>query len=556
MNKFSPLIFFGALMTLSLAQADETTTQATKRAWGDNFVPRSPQPAEIIRVVPLGGVTAEERIALCCLQGLLARESPRLWLERDAKTDAFWLNWHQKRGDIKGHEKVEDWKTLFKEYKTAYRGAVLADPAMYRGQLIALNVAACEDMIVTTPELAEKLGIEVKIDLRNRFQSYADAMQWVSKTYQDKLNPSLCDSRDPELLAYATFDVAFQWRGLMFWLTGSEESKLPGVDPEQEQKVFENIFSGLGANPVCIGFPHRDGGYGIGEPQGVKFFSRFGMALSCNNHSSNMSVLSGMPLRDFKQPKPLPAPELDPTKIYVALVLSDGDNQILWSQFFRSYFDHEAFGTFPLSFGIGPATREMQPGIVDWYYKKAPRNTEFIADVSGAGYINPEHFATSLDDKEVEWARYLKWTGRLMNKMDLKSIRSVGGEDEVLGRFIQALPQCHSFFADMGRYSGRSGIDNLTYELHDKPVFRSVTSWRYGKEGFLKEIHDQVGEKRPAFVNGFVHCWTFNMDDLVRIQREAGPEIEFVTPSQLAKLYRQAAASTEDKEKIDAPPSE
>jgi hypothetical protein len=115
----------------------------------------------------------------------------------------------------------------------------------------------------------------------------------------------------------------------------------------------------------------------------------------------------------------------------------------------------------------------------------------------------------------------------------------------VITRYIRALPECHSIFADMGRYSGHEGIKQLTYELRGKPVFRSVTSWRYGKDGFLKEIHEQVGRQRPAFVNGFVHCWTFTMDDLVRIHRNAGQEFEFVTPSQLAQLYRGFAQRNE-----------
>ena len=39
----------------------------------------------------------------------------------------------------------------------------------------------------------------------------------------------------------------------------------------------------------------------------------------------------------------------------------------------------------------------------------------------------------------------------------------------------------------MGRFSGRSGITNLTYALPGGlPVFRAVTSWRYGKAGFLR----------------------------------------------------------------------
>jgi hypothetical protein len=528
------------LLAGCLAHAEVTTARPTERPWGDSFVPRSPKPADIIRVVSLQGLDADDRIALCCLQGLLARTSPQLWLERDPQVDSFWLEWHRERDYIKGFETVTDWKNLFKEHSKAYRGAVIADTELYRGQLIALNVAACEDMIVTTPKLAQDLGIDVKIDLRNRFRTHADGMQWVWETYKEKLNPFLCDSRDPELLQYATFDMAFQWRGLMFWLPGPEESKLPGVDLKAELQLCEKIFAAMGTSPVCIGFPHREGGYGIGEPQGVELFSRFGMGLSCNNHSSNMSILSGMPQARFKQPVALPDPVLDRSKIYVALALSDGDNQILWLDFFRKFFQHKALGTLPLAFGIGPATREMQPGVIEWYYENAPPGTEFISDVSGAAYIDPQHFGTSMDDKEAAWAGYLGWTKRLMKPMFLESVRTVAGDDDVIERYVKALPDCHSIFADMGRYSGRSGISNLSYTLHDKPVFRAVTSWRHGKEGFLKEIHEQVGSQRPAFVNGFVHSWTFGMDDLASIHDNAGQEIVFVTPSQLARLYRQA----------------
>jgi hypothetical protein len=58
--------------------------------------------------------------------------------------------------------------------------------------------------------------------------------------------------------------------------------------------------------------------------------------------------------------------------------------------------------------------------------------------------------------------------------------------------------------------------------------------------GFLSEIREQVGPQRPAFVNGFVHCWTFTMDDLSHIYQQRDPDIIFVMPSQLAQLYHEA----------------
>ena len=77
------------------------------------------------------------------------------------------------------------------------------------------------------------------------------------------------------------------------------------------------------------------------------------------------------------------------------------------------------------------------------------------------------------------------------------------------------------------------------------PVFRAVTSWRYGKEGFLREIREQVGAQRPAFVNGFVQCWTFTMDDLAHISSGRDPDMVFVKPAQLAALHRLATPTRE-----------
>jgi hypothetical protein len=272
----------------------------------------------------------------------------------------------------------------------------------------------------------------------------------------------------------------------------------------------------------------------------VELLSRYGHSLVCNNHESNCSILSGVRVEWLDQPRQPPAPTLNRDAIYIALALSDGDNQILWPEFFKRYFDHPAFGSFPLAFGMGPAGRELQPGIVGWYFEHAKPTTEFLCDVSGAGYMQPDHFAQDRTEPERVWSDFLYWTARLMRAEGMKSIRTVGGSDADISRYAAALPFCHSIFADMGRYSGRSGIAHLTYSLPDgMPVFRSVTSWRYGKEGFLREIREQVGKQRPAFVNGFVHCWTFTMDDLARIVAQRDADMVFVTPSQLAALDRQ-----------------
>ena len=517
------------------------------RNWGDTFLPKSKAPARTVLAIPLEGFKKDERVAVCCLQGLLAREQPRVWLIRNQE-DSFWMEWHRAKGHVEQFETRSNLPELFQQFRSVVKGAVIPDNQLFRGDLLALNVAACDDLIVAPPALAEKLGLPVKLDLRGRFKTYAEGLEWLWASYKTKLNPHLCDFRSPSLLPFATFDYSYQWRALMFWVAGPKEEDKPGADSLTEHRLVAKILSEMPVNGVCVGFPAMGEGEGMGEPPGVELLSRYGKSLVCNNHGGNYSILSGVRIERLGPPTAPSPPALDRDKIYIALALSDGDNQILWPAFFRRYFEHPAFGTFPLAFGMGPAIRELQPGLAQWYYEHASPTTEFFADVSGAGYMQPDHFGEAYVDREKVWTGFLQWTRRLMEPLGHHTIRTVGGSDDNVKRYADALPFCHSIFADMGRYSGRSGIANLTYSLPGgMPVFRSVTSWRYGKEGFLREIREQVGASRPAFVNGFVHCWTFAMDDLARIYEQRDPDMVFVTPSQLAGLHRQAQQSIQVK---------
>jgi hypothetical protein len=165
--------------------------------------------------------------------------------------------------------------------------------------------------------------------------------------------------------------------------------------------------------------------------------------------------------------------------------------------------------------------------------------------VSGIGYIQPTNYGTAYKDRTAVFNGFLDWTADYMKKMDMKCIRPVEANDSDLKLYIAKLPFVHSIFPDMGRYSGRSGITNLTYTIDNVPIFRCATTWnyqniQYNKEGLIPEIREQAGDVRPAFVNGFVHCWTYRMTELEQAYNKRDKDMVFVTPSQLAALYNEA----------------
>ena len=511
------------------------------RPWGDTFLPKSKPPARRLFMVDTTKCRPDERIALACLQGLTSREQPRIWLHFPWR-DRFWLDWHRTKGYIDGYDAVEDWRTLFRRFAGAYRGAILPDEKLYRGALLAANVAACEDLIVATPRLAKELGLSVKVDLRGRFETYADGMAWVWDTYKRRLSHHLCDFMHPQRLGNGAFAYDLQWRAAMFWIAGPVDASEPGADLLREKQLIAKMLAEMAPNAVVLGFPFAGKGIGLGEVDGVALASRYAKPLVCTDSLSNTCVMSGVALPDLEQHRPAP-PKLDRGKIYIALNVSDGDNQNVWIKYHKRYFVHDRFGEVSVAFGMGPPIMDLMPAVAQWYYERGGPSTEFFADVSGVGYVQPQSYGTAYRDRDAVFAGFLGWTREYLAKMDMKTVRPVRGEDDLLVRYSQKLPSLHSVFADMGCYSGRKGIQNLTYALPTGlPVFRSATTWRHGKDGFLREIREHVGATRPAFVNGFVHCWTFrDMADIARIYDERDGDMVFVTPSQLADLYVSAA---------------
>jgi hypothetical protein len=113
------------------------------RPWGDSFVPKSKPPARRLLAIDVKEFTPEERIAVTCLQGLTSREEPRTWIGREG-LDQDWLDWHKEKNYIDGYETITNCAELFNRFTNVCLGAIIADTNLYRGGLLALNVAACE----------------------------------------------------------------------------------------------------------------------------------------------------------------------------------------------------------------------------------------------------------------------------------------------------------------------------------------------------------------------------------------------------------------------------
>ncbi|NQT53262.1 hypothetical protein HQ576_14475 [bacterium] len=515
---------------------DQLDAAKQPRPWGDTFFPKSKPPARTLQVVDVQRLSPAERLALVCLQGLTSREQPRLWLLH-SPWDQRWLEWHKAKGHIDGWARVDDWRALFAAAR-GVRGAVVPDAKLYRGELLACNLAAVEDCIVAPEPLAKALGLAVRHDLRGRFASYADGLDELWRAHGPRFNHHLCAVVHPRLAWVLGYDI--QWRGFTFWVSGESDGDLPGADPLAERAAMARILGQMPPNTGLRGFPAHGRGAGMGEIGGVRFCGSYGKVLVCTNLLPNVAVMSGVRLERLAPPPPLPAPKLQRDRVYIALTLSDGDNLNTFHHYFRRYFEHPAHGTFPIGWGMGPTILDLTPAIAQWFYEHARPGDEFLADVSGIGYVFPDTYASRFRDRTRILDDFYAWTARYMRRLGMRTIRHHGGDRAALAFAAERLPFVHSIFPDYARRPGMTHARGVYRLANGTPVFHALTHWNHGKDGLLRDIRDHVGTQRPAFVNAFLHNWTFDMDSLARAVKGKDADMVFVTPSQLAALYEQA----------------
>ena len=416
--------------------------------------PKRPAPARHLYVADVRKLSHDEQLLLFSLQGLVNRKKPRIYLIHD-KEDPFWLQAMQDQGQTEKPIPVADPLSLLKTFASAYKGAVVPDPKVYVSPCIAVDIAGRDDLLIATPELAAKWRLPIKSDLRGKFKDDAAALRYARTALLPRSDPYLCLCLDPPLLGSQVDDIIAA-KGMAFWITGPKAQDRPGANEAAERAEVEATFARMPLDAVVRGFWWHGDGVGIDETPGVALASRFGKITTVSDYVSNYSVLSGVPMSSLKQKPQPPAPVLDPTKVYLALTMSDGDNLCTWRGYFRDYFTDPLHGTFPVGWGMAPSLIDVAPTMAQWYYDHSAPTDEFLCDVSGVGYIYPPDYATALKNRTAATARFYDWTQTYMARMGMKTVRLMNVRTEDIGEVGADLPGVAFLMPDYGTQGGDS----------------------------------------------------------------------------------------------------
>lgn len=375
----------------------------------------------------------DEAIAVACLQGIINREGPRLYVVSPTNTrPRYWLRllsrepeWLTKRTQVS----VAGLDGLIQLAGKCLKGAVIWDPEVPATVNVATTIAGVKDGVVLSPGMAERYLSAWKLpvieDLRGRFTGAEsgsrknDAYRWAVREYLAK---GLCSSRLLCLFEDAassraaggigyvvTRDWAVYRRAFVFDLSPWDD-EIPKDDPGQPMGTDLETYRMILAEVLrqsagkhmteMAGFfsfwkySNIEGYKSKHEPVPTEWETVYLISpYNCyqNTVSSdcyNQSLHSQAPFKKLKQNRPEPVLTVG-QKTYVCILMADYDSATPLYDFLPRLWEDPNRGKIPLAWGINPNLIETYPDLISYFYKTATPNDHFTADASAAGYFNP-----------------------------------------------------------------------------------------------------------------------------------------------------------------------
>jgi hypothetical protein len=553
------------------ALAGSVLPRSTEAAEEDqiHLCPKSPAPARTLYAFRSGDLTSyawDLRFTLSCLQGIVNRTQPQLFLIHD-RYDELWLEWLRDRGDVDRVNWLEVGE-VFARFLPSVSQMFVTDPAVPASVNVATMLAAVRGGLVATPNTFEQFDLplgsspdasDVGLDLRTfRWQKDVDAYRWAFPQLGDGLSKQALAILAPQEVALRDYLVEF--RIPILWISGpADEERSPKASSDAEMKFAEEIMLRWPPKIPCLGWPGSgDKQGGIGETLGVRLASRCAKFTPCTAFDGysptvgNLSVHSGTQATLRQR---IPETRLQPGKVHFAYVRSDGDGWNFQRHYYRKLFDDPAHGSVPLGWQIGSTAIDGHPDLLDYYYQHARPGDCFVNALTGLGYIHEEDYAENYpaDRRDEIWRDYLRLSNLYRKRLDATVMSTYAEMRPELWKQIAAMPGLSGIFANYGR-SRVTTLENVVTTVDRVPIFRAINrppgpfsftpSARRDAEYFMiNEIKRWTPEGRPAFLHVFLANWLTTMEMAANIARGLGEEYVAVRPDQLALLYRQSSGA-------------
>jgi hypothetical protein len=342
------------------------------------LLPSFPAPATTQDHIYLNNNTDEEMYLFSSLKGLINRTQPRIFsYEGDAHAEGpfTWLN-----SVGIAYNQTTPWAVLQK-YKSEISGLIVYDPEQFHTVSLATTMAKDSNALIAAPSLVSRLtaapyNFPVLADLRGQFTSHVQVYQHIFDNYWDNTDKRLLIGLSPEHHKASLREYAVAIGAAVVWL-----------DPKKsDESTLLNKF--LASMPAGANYM----GWWPEEEPGVTRLSNYGFTTIASDYCTNLTFHSGLP-RTINH-HPMPAKPALENKIYVAFIISDGDNLQYVEHRMRRFWDDTNRGSVPIGWTISPAMVDAMPGALNYFHQSSTDNDNLISGPSGYGYTYPNNWIT------------------------------------------------------------------------------------------------------------------------------------------------------------------
>lgn len=320
------------------------------------------------------------------LKGLINRVQPRIFsYEGDALAEGPYT-WLQSLGYKYNDHKTNTWNVLTK-YKSEIDGIIIYDPAQIHTVNYAIPLAHKLNALIVAPSLVDRLtsspyNYQILEDLRGRFNSEQEIYQAVYDNHWPSADKRILIGLSPIHHKASLREYAIGIGASVIWL-----------DPKKtaESNLLNKFLKDMPVGANCMGWWPEE------EP-GVTRVSNYGFTTIPSDYATNLAFHSGTS-REIK-PAPMPAkPQLE-NKIYVAFILSDGDNLQYIEHLQRKLWNNKDRGSVPIGWTISPSMVDAMPAALNHMHESSTENDNLISGPSGYGYTYPNNWLNySLGDE-------------------------------------------------------------------------------------------------------------------------------------------------------------
>ncbi|RYD34822.1 MAG: protein containing Coagulation factor 5/8 type, partial [Verrucomicrobiaceae bacterium] len=486
-------------------------------------------------------------ITFSALQGLVNRTKPELFLlERRSEEGA--MTWPETAGLKLKETGLMSKYELLDKYSKAATGVVLYDPSVsphYRN--VACSVASQKKALPVSTEvygLMKEKGIRLKmvedltsLKMTSTVEIYTYFLEHWWKTSEKRLLVS-ANPGDRGGDFHHTRDIAAATGAAMVWL----DARIP-----EEKKMFGKFLTDMKAGEAVVLGWHPT------ERSGITTVSEYGIGTLPADFYVSGSVYSGTD-HHIRIPAVPKKPTLE-NKVYVSIIISDGDNIQYTQHAMRRVWDKTANirGKFPLSWTIAPGLVDVGPVIMNYYYTHATPNDCFVTGPSGMGYMMP---VNTLEEPGAPVGEYLKDPARMDGYAKLTETYLQRSGLRVATIWDEASPMhrasyeknCRSLygmtvqnFKDMP--SVRGGVENnrLPFDKLEIPYAGSYDHLH----GSLSRNISRWNGKEPMFISYQADIWgELKPDRLMQVHddilKEFPGKVEFVRADHYFNLHNEA----------------